>query len=149
MCLVEIPFFTEEFPCRLGLIGDNLGLRKLLLHLGDLVSEPSVLVFNVGYEADVIVVEGPFLLELVPLLLEHIQSFSHTKLLQEVPYEVINDDVALEHFRLGLGFIGLHRGHVSGTTGRLCLLLEHFHGGLRFKGLEIIQIILVLLVFFR
>lgn len=117
MRLVEVPLFAQEFPCGFGLIGDNLSLRKLLLHLGNLVSEPTVLVFDVGYEADVIVMEGPLLLKLVPLLLEHIKSLAHAKLLQEVPYEVIDHNIALEHFRLRFGFVGLHRGHVTGATG--------------------------------
>ena len=60
--------------------------------------------------------EGALLLQLVPLLLEHVQGLGHVELLQEVANEVVDHHISFQGFRHGLldasfaafvGFIGL------------------------------------------
>ena len=60
--LVEIPLLAQEFPGRLGLVRDDRGLGKLGTHLDDLVLKTLILVVDVSYQADMVVVEGTFLL---------------------------------------------------------------------------------------
>ena len=74
MSLVEVSLLPEELPGRLGLVRDDRGLRKLGAHLDDLVLKTFVLIVDVSYQADVVVVEGTFLLELEPLLLEDVKG---------------------------------------------------------------------------
>jgi hypothetical protein len=57
-----------------------------------------VLVVNVSYKADSIVLENSFLLEFVPFLLEGVHGFFHVELLQEVSDKVIDNNVSLKHF---------------------------------------------------
>jgi len=72
-------------------------------------TESFIFVVDVGYEANVVVLEGALFLQLVPLLVEDVESLGHRKLLEEVPDEVINDDLPLEDLGLGLRFVRLHR----------------------------------------
>ena len=64
-----------------------------------------------------VVVEGTFLLELEPLLLEDVKGLGHRELLQEVADEVIDDHLLLQDLRLGFRLVGLHRGHIAGHPG--------------------------------
>ena len=74
MRLVEVTLLSKQFPSAFGLVGNDLGLSEFCTHLHNLVLEALVLVVYVGYQTDVVVVEGALLLQLEPLLLEDIQS---------------------------------------------------------------------------
>ncbi len=67
-----------------------------------------IFVVDVGYEANVDVLEGALLLQLVPLLVEDAESLGHGELLEGVHNEVINDHLPLGDLGLGLRFIRLH-----------------------------------------
>lgn len=99
---VEVALFSQFVPCRFGLLSLNLGLFELLAHFLDLESQARILVCNVRYQANAIVLENSLLLEFVPLLLECVHGLFHFKPLQEVPNEIVDDHISLEHLRSGL-----------------------------------------------
>ena len=49
---------------------------------------------HVSYQTDLDIVESTFLLKLMPLLLEYVQSFGHVELVHEVSDEIINNNVS-------------------------------------------------------
>lgn len=117
MGLVEVSLLAEELPGRFGLVRDDRGLGKLGTHLNNLVLKALVLIIDVSYQADVVVVEGTFLLELEPLLLEDVKGLRHRELLQKVADEVIDHHLLLQDLRLSFRLVCLHRGHITGHPG--------------------------------
>jgi hypothetical protein len=62
-----------------------------------------ILALDVRDQTNTQVLEGSFLLEFVPLLLENIHSFLHFELHEEVTNEIIYDDITVYAYR----FLGL------------------------------------------
>ena len=96
MSLVEISFFSQLLPSRLRLISNYVSLLQFNFHGINFGSKFGILVMHVSYQSDLNVVEGSFLLELMPLLLKDVQRLGHRKLLQEISNEIINYNISVE-----------------------------------------------------
>ena len=80
--------------------------------------------------------KGAFLLLLVPLHLKDSEGLSHSKLLQEVPYEVINNHISFNELWFGFLFEGFH------GLNHLALAL-HSLGSLGLEHFEVVEVLIV------
>ena len=72
MRFVEVSLLSQLFPSALSLLCNHFGFLQLQPHFLHLLLESLVLVLDVSYQSNLIVMEGSLLLELMPLLLENI-----------------------------------------------------------------------------
>lgn len=138
MCLVEVSLLPQLLPGALGLLSRHLRLSQLGPHLHNLLLKPPVLILNISYQPNLVIMERPFLLQLVPFLLEHIQCLSHSETTQEVPNEIVNYYVPLNHLWLWVSLESLHG--VSLEPLALALLAV---GSFCFEEFEVIEVVII------
>ena len=105
MALVIVSLFSQLFPSGFSVICDYFGTSKLLSHFVYFSLHLGILVVDVGYKSDSIVLECALLLQLEPLLLEYIHGLCHFTFGKEVPDEVIDYNWSLDSLRY-IGFAG-------------------------------------------
>lgn len=91
---------------------------------------------HVSYQSNLYVVEGAFLLEFMPLLLEDVECLRHGKLLQEVTNKIIDNNVSVERLWLNIS----NSSHLGASCLSSCHLLEISLG---LQSCEIIKIIII------
>ena len=92
MALMVVTFLSQLLPSGFGIISNNLSISKLLFHLINFSLHLSILVVNVGYKSNSVVLERALLLKLEPFLLEYVHSLIHLALCEEVSDEVIDNN---------------------------------------------------------
>jgi hypothetical protein len=94
--LVEISLLSDLLPGRNGLLGAMLSYLELYFEVRDLFLKFCILVSTVSYQSNSYIVEGSFLLKVMPFTVECVQGLCHFAMGEEISNEVIDNNVLID-----------------------------------------------------